>query len=100
MLYAQAGAGDAPRSLTQLNRAACRCGATLLTSAVGLACIVIAYTLPGEAFTLLVNSAGAVAVAVYLLIAFSELRLRGAGSSARRLELLTLKMWFFPGSPG
>ncbi|MDO8186076.1 amino acid permease [Conexibacter sp. JD483] len=95
MLYAQAGAGDAPRALTRLNRGGVPQRATLATSAVGLACIVIAYALPGEAFTLLVNSAGAVAVAVYLLIAVSELRLRRQ-IERETPEALTLKMWLFP----
>lgn len=95
MAYAMAVRGDAAPALARTSHAGVPVRAILMTSATGFAAILVAYTLPGEAFTLLVSSAGAIAIVVYLLIALSQVRMR------RRLEReaperLQLRMWLFP----
>ena len=57
--------------------------------------VLLYYFFPEEAFTLLINASGAIALYVYLLICISELVMR------RRLEReapdrLILKMWLYP----
>ena len=54
--------------------------AILAGTAFGYAAVVMSYVSPGKVFAFLVNSYGTVAIFVYVLIAFSQLKLR------RRLE--------------
>ncbi len=69
--------------------------AILAGTIFGFGAVVMSYVSPDLVFAFLINSYGTVAIFVYLLIAFSELRLR------RRLERehpekLVLRMWGFP----
>jgi GABA permease len=69
--------------------------AILLTSSIGFLSTILAYLSPDTVFLFLVNSSGAIALFVYILIAVSELRMR------RRLEReapdrLKVKMWLYP----
>ena len=69
--------------------------AILAGTVVGYASVLAAFLSPDVVFAFLVNSYGAVALFVYLLIAVAQVRLR------RRLqrcepEALTLRMWLFP----
>lgn len=68
---------------------------TLIGTLVALVSIGAAYISPDNVFSFLINSYGAVALFVYLLIAIAQARLR------RRLEredpdALVMKMWLFP----
>jgi GABA permease len=95
MLFALARRGDAPQGLLDVNRRGVPVKAILLTSSIGFASTVISYLSPDTVFLFLVNSSGAIALFVYLLIAVSQLRMR------RRLERespdrLKVKMWLFP----
>lgn len=95
MLFALADNGDAPAHLKRVNRRGVPVWAILLTTSVGFASIVAAYISPTTVFLLLVNSAGAIVLVVYVMIAISELRFR---SRLRReaSEQLKLRMWLFP----
>jgi GABA permease len=95
MLFALARRGDAPKALLEVNRRGVPVKAILLTSSIGFLSTILAYLSPETVFLFLVNSSGAIALFVYLLIAVSELRMR------RRLEReapdrLRVKMWAFP----
>src|SRR3954467_2452896 len=95
MLFALARRGDAPEGLLEVNRRGVPVKAILLTSSIGFASTILAYLSPDTVFLFLVNSSGAIALFVYLLIAVAELVMR------RRLEReaperLTLKMWAYP----
>jgi len=95
MLLALTGRGDAPRLFRRVNRRGVPVAATLAGTVVALAAIVMSYVSPATVFAFLVNSYGTVALFVYVLIAFSHLRLR------RRLEAvaperLVIRMWFYP----
>ncbi|HUO20659.1 MAG TPA: amino acid permease [Steroidobacteraceae bacterium] len=95
MLMALAGRGDAPRAMARLDRRGVPVAAILASTAFGYVTVVMSYLSPERIFAFLVNSYGTVAIFVYVLIAFAELRLR------RRLEReaperLRIRMWGYP----
>lgn len=61
---------------------------------IGLVCCVINYVFPGKVFGLLLSSTGSIALLVYLVIAFSQLRLRHKLEAAG--AEIPFKMWLFP----
>ena len=67
----------------------------LLTSSIGFASTIISYLSPDTVFLFLVNSSGAIALFVYLLIAVSELRMRRT-LKREAPERLKVRMWFYP----
>lgn len=95
MLFALTRRGDAPRSLAKLNKRGVPVRAILVGTLFGYAAVVMSYVSPDTVFAFLVNSYGTVAIFVYVLIAFSQLKLR------TRLEReaphkLRIRMWCFP----
>jgi GABA permease len=95
MLFALTKHGDAPRGLAKLNRHGVPVRAILLGTVFGYGAVVMSYVSPDAVFAFLVNSYGTVAIFVYVLIAFSQLRLRA------RLERedparLGIRMWAYP----
>ena len=94
MLNAIARRGDAPKFFLDVNSRGVPAKPILLCTSVGFLSVVMAIYFPDTVFQFLLNTSGAIALFVYLLIAVSELRLR------RRLEReaperLQLKMWLF-----
>src|ERR1700722_9753892 len=95
MLFALTGRGDAPEGLAKLNRNGVPARAILLGTLFGYVAVVMSYVSRDTVFAFLVNSYGTVAIFVYVLIAFSQLRLRA------RLERedparLGIRMWAYP----
>ncbi|MEU3714180.1 amino acid permease [Streptomyces catenulae] len=95
MLFALTGNGDAPRAFTKVSRGGVPRRALLAGTSVGYLSVIAAWISPDVVFSFLINSYGAVALFVYLAIAFAQVRMR------RRLERedparLTLRMWLFP----
>lgn len=95
MLFALTRQGHAPKALVKVNARGVPIRSTLIGTVVALISIAAAYVSPDQVFAFLINSYGAVALFVYLMIALAQVRLR------RRLEKedpdsLVLKMWFFP----
>ena len=95
MLFALSAKGQAPAAVGEVNGRGVPARAILWSTLVGYASVVAAYTSPETVFLFLLNSSGAVILFVYLLICFSELRMR------RRLEReaperLVVKMWLYP----
>ncbi|AJC16053.1 amino acid permease [Pandoraea sputorum] len=95
MLFALTRRGDAPRSLAKLNSRGVPVRAILIGTLFGYAAVVMSYVSPDTVFAFLVNSYGTVAIFVYVLIAFSQLKLR------KRLERespgkLKIRMWGYP----
>ena len=72
------------RACSTVNRRGVPVKAILLTSSIGFASTIISYLSPDTVFLFLVNSSGAIALFVYLLIAVSELRMRRTSSARRR----------------
>jgi len=95
MLFALTRRGDAPEGLAKLSRNGVPSRAILLGTLFGYGAVVMSYVSPDTVFAFLVNSYGTVAIFVYVLIAFSQLRL------CARLERedparLGIRMWAYP----
>jgi GABA permease len=95
MLFALAKRGDAPQALLEVNGRGVPVKAIALTTSIGFISVVFAAISEDTIFLFLVNSSGAIALVVYLLIAISELRMRRELQRTDP-EKLTLKMWLFP----
>ncbi|SIR90158.1 amino acid permease [Williamsia sterculiae] len=95
MVFALTTHGDGPRFFTRLSANGVPRRAILLGTVVGYVSVAATYIWGDVVFDFLVNSYGAVALFVYLIIAVSQVVLR------RRVErqdptALRLKMWLFP----
>ena len=94
MIFSLAGRGDAPKSLSRIEKTGVPMRAVLVSTIVGFLTVGMNYLSPDKVFLFLVNSSGAIALFVWLVISVSQLRTR------RKLEAsgqeLELKMWFFP----
>jgi GABA permease len=95
MLFALTRRGDAPRGLTKLSRSGVPRRAILLGTLFGYAAVIMSYVSPDTVFAFLVNSYGTVAIFVYVLIAFSQLRLR-ARLEREHPARLAIRMWAYP----
>ncbi|RKT82169.1 GABA permease [Saccharopolyspora antimicrobica] len=95
MLFALQRRRFAPAWVRDVNRRGVPWKAILLSTLVGYVAVAASYVSPDTIFYFIINSAGAVALFIYAIIAASQLRMR------RRLEeqapeRLKLRMWFFP----
>jgi GABA permease len=95
MLMALARRGDAPRAFAVLDARGVPVAAVLAGTAFGYAAVVMSYVSPNKVFAFLVNSYGTVAIFVYVLIAVSQLRLRGR-LERERPDRLRMRMWGYP----
>src|SRR3954471_13002347 len=95
MLFALARRGDAPRALLEVNARGVPVKAILLSVSIGFLSVIFAAISPDKVFLFLVNSSGAVALFVYVLIAVAELRMRRM-LEREAPERLKLRMWAFP----
>ena len=95
MVFALTTQGDGPTFFTKLSNSGVPRRAIVLGTTVGYVSVAATYIWGDVVFNFLVNSYGAVALFVYLIIAVSQVVLR------RRAErddpgALRLKMWLFP----
>ena len=95
MNFALAHRGDAPQWMVQLNSRGVPWRAILAATSIGYISVVANAVSPEGVFEFLLNTSGAVALFVYLLIAISQIVMR------RRLEReaperLEVRMWGFP----
>jgi GABA permease len=95
MNFALARSGDAPQWMVRLNGRGVPARAILIATSIGFLSVIANVISPGKVFLFLLNSSGAVALFVYLMIAVSQLVLR------RRLERedperLEVRMWLYP----
>jgi GABA permease len=95
MLFALARRGDAPKGLLDVNSRGVPVKAILLTTAIGFLSTILAWLSPETVFLFLVNSSGAVALFVYLLIAVAQLRMRSR-LEREAPERLKVRMWLYP----
>jgi L-asparagine transporter-like permease len=84
-----------PGSADVMNARGVPVKAIMATTAIGFLSTILAWLSPETVFLFLVNSSGAIAMFVYLLIAVAQLRMR------RQLERdapekLKVKMWLYP----
>lgn len=95
MLLTMAQNGDAPRMFLKINKKGVPVQAILGCTVISYISVAFNYLSPDKIFLFLVNASGGVALLVYLVIAFSQLRLR------RKYEkenpgALRIRMWLFP----
>jgi GABA permease len=95
MMFALAKRGDAPQWTVKLNSRGVPARAILLATSFGFVSVIFAALWPETIFLWLVNSSGAVALFVYLLIAVSQLRMR-ARLEREDPEKLQVRMWAYP----
>jgi GABA permease len=95
MLFSLSKRGDAPKLAQRTSRVGTPYAAVILSTAAAFLATFANYVAPAEVFDFLLASSGAIALLVYLVIAFSQLRMRRQAEA--RGEQLTFKMWAFPG---
>ncbi|MEQ4564754.1 amino acid permease [Paenarthrobacter sp. CAP02] len=94
MLFSLSQRGDAPKSWMKISKRGVPAAAVLASTVVGFITVGLNYIAPDTVFLFLVNTSGAIALFVWLVISVSQLILRRRmGAAAKDLEL---KMWFFP----
>ncbi len=76
MLYGMAKKGDAPKAFLKLSKKGVPVRAILFSTVFSYIAVIFSYVSPDKIFLFLINSSGAVALLVYLVIAFSQLRMR------------------------
>ncbi len=94
MLFSLSKRGDAPRGLGAIAGTGVPLRAVLVSTIVGFITVALNYLYPDTVFLFLVNSSGAIALFVWLVIAFSQLKMRR--KLAAQGHVFTLKMWLFP----
>ncbi|MEG1234268.1 MAG: amino acid permease [Acinetobacter sp.] len=94
MLFALASRQEAPRIATKINTSGVPAIAVFASTVVGLICCAVNYMFPGQVFGFLLSTTGSIALLVYLVIAFSQLRLRAQLEKSG--AVLSFKMWLFP----
>ncbi|MFJ7973510.1 amino acid permease [Psychrobacillus sp. NPDC096389] len=95
MLFGMAKKGDAPKAFLKLSKKGVPVRAILFSTVFSYIAVIFSYTSPDKIFLFLINSSGAVALLVYLVIAFSHLRMRRK-LEKENPEALQLRMWLFP----
>ncbi|WP_252501688.1 GABA permease [Sporosarcina sp. Marseille-Q4943] len=95
MLFGMAKKGDAPKAFMKLSKKGVPVRAILFSTVFSYIAVIFSYTSPDKIFLFLINSSGAVALLVYLVIAFSQLRMRRK-LEREHPEALEVKMWLYP----
>ena len=96
MFSALAGEGLAPRIVARKSRNGVPVVAVLASTLGGYATVIVNFVAPDSGiFDFIMNSAGLVALFVYVFVAITQMRLRSRMTPAQR-DNLTLKMWLHP----
>ncbi|MGR8010546.1 amino acid permease [Streptomyces hypolithicus] len=95
MAFSLGRRGDAPKAFAVTNKQGVPRAAILSSVAFGFVAVFFNYKWPDTVFAFLLNSSGAVALFVWLVICFTQLRMRGI-ILREAPEKLVVKMWLFP----
>ena len=95
MLFALGDKGDAPKWMMHVTKRGVPLKAILTCTIFGFISVIMAFVSPDTVFQFLLNSSGAIALFVYLLIAVSQLILRKR-IEREAPERLKLRMWAYP----
>ncbi|MFE2024943.1 amino acid permease [Streptomyces hygroscopicus] len=95
MAFSLGQRGDAPAAFARTNGRGVPQAAILGSVVFGFLAVWFNYQWPDTVFTFLLNSSGAVALFVWLVICFSQLRMRGM-ILRENPEKLAVRMWLFP----
>ncbi|MGW2819651.1 amino acid permease [Streptomyces sp. NPDC001443] len=95
MAFSLGRRGDAPKAFARTTSRGVPRAAILASVAFGFVAVFFNYKFPDSVFLFLVNSSGAVALFVWLVICFSQLRMRKI-IQAEAPEKLVVRMWLYP----
>ncbi|WP_098008399.1 amino acid permease [Streptomyces sp. sk226] len=95
MAFSLGERGDAPKSFAKVNRRGVPQAAILSSVVFGFVAVFANYQWPDTVFQFLLNSSGAVALFVWLVISFTQLRMRGIILRENPGKLV-VRMWLFP----
>jgi GABA permease len=95
MAFSLGERGDAPKMFAQTTSRGVPRAAILASVIFGFVAVFFNYKFPDSVFLFLVNSSGAVALFVWLVICFSQLRMRKI-IQREAPEKLVVKMWLYP----
>ncbi|MEV3928169.1 amino acid permease [Streptomyces sp. NPDC049944] len=95
MAFSLGRRGDAPKAFATVNKRGVPQAAILSSVVFGFVAVFFNYQWPDTVFAFLLNSSGAVALFVWLVICFTQLRMRGI-ILRETPEKLVVKMWLFP----
>ncbi|MFJ5551749.1 amino acid permease [Streptomyces sp. NPDC093225] len=95
MAFSLGERGDAPKAFAKVNAKGVPTAAILGSVVFGFVAVYFNYAFPDTIFNFLLNSSGAIALFVWLVICFTQLKMRGI-LVKEAPEKLTVKMWFFP----
>lgn len=95
MAFSLGRRGDAPAAFAKVTSRGVPRTAILASVVFGFVAVFFNYTSPNTVFQFLLNSSGAVALFVWLVICASQLRMRRI-IERESPERLTVRMWLFP----
>ncbi|WP_432103898.1 amino acid permease [Streptomyces sp. bgisy091] len=95
MAFSLGQRGDAPKAFAKVNKRGVPQAAILSSVVFGFVAVFFNYQWPDTVFAFLLNSSGAVALFVWLVICFTQLRMRGI-ILREAPEKLIVRMWLFP----
>ncbi|WP_329409897.1 amino acid permease [Streptomyces sp. NBC_00704] len=95
MAFSLGERGDAPKVFARTTSRGVPLAAIVSSVVFGFVAVFFNYRFPDSVFLFLVNSSGAVALFVWLVICFSQLRMRRI-IQAEAPEKLVVKMWLYP----
>ncbi len=95
MAFSLGRRGDAPAAFGRTKRRGVPQAAILASVVFGFVAVFFNYVWPDTVFLFLLNSSGAIALFVWLVICFSQLRMRRI-IQAESPEKLVVRMWLFP----
>ncbi|MFD8915917.1 amino acid permease [Streptomyces sp. NPDC059575] len=95
MAFSLGERGDAPKAFARTNSRGVPMAAIIASVVFGFVAVFFNYAYPKTVFLFLVNSSGAVALFVWLVICFSQLRMRKI-IQREAPEKLVVKMWLYP----
>ncbi|MCX5412592.1 amino acid permease [Streptomyces sp. NBC_00059] len=95
MAFSLGQRGDAPKAFATVNKRGVPQAAILSSVVFGFVAVFFNYQWPDTVFAFLLNSSGAVALFVWLVICFTQLRMRGI-ILRESPEKLVVRMWLFP----
>ncbi|MFJ3937029.1 amino acid permease [Streptomyces parvus] len=95
MAFSLGERGDAPKSFAKVNGRGVPQAAILSSVVFGFVAVFFNYQWPDTVFQFLLNASGAVALFVWLVICFTQLRMRGIILRENPGKLV-VRMWLFP----
>ncbi|MFH8799528.1 amino acid permease [Streptomyces sp. NPDC017936] len=95
MAFSLGERGDAPKAFARTTSRGVPMAAIIASVVFGFVAVFFNYKFPDSVFLFLVNSSGAVALFVWLVICFSQLRMRKI-IQAEAPEKLVVRMWLYP----